>query len=144
MSRISAIKNPPGIHELIFFSEAWFTNLYYTVIIKFFSFSSYAERLGRLSELSVPIDSTEQKGVVEQVAHAVRRAGFYCPWKAQCMVQAITGKQMLKRRGIAATLYFGVKQPGENMQAHAWLKIGNYFVTGEKNHAMFTVVAFYT
>jgi hypothetical protein len=49
---------------------------------------------------------------------------------------------MLKTRGIDASLFLGVR-PGEDgpLDAHAWLKASDQFVTGEGEHHDFKVLA---
>lgn len=52
-------------------------------------------------------------------------------WESKCLVRALTAKKLLKHYQIPTTLYLGVRKDEEgNMLAHAWLRAGNYIVTG--------------
>ena len=49
---------------------------------------------------------------------------------------------MLKKQGVSTTLYLGVKKDNNNqMLAHAWIRCGDYFVTGGGNRYGYAVVA---
>ena len=80
-------------------------------------------------------------GLRLEVHRAVGRAARYLPWPAKCFSQAIAGKLMLRRRGVASTLCLGVKKGGEELEAHAWLRAGGFVVTGARGMAGFTIVA---
>jgi len=77
------------------------------------------------------------------VGWAVRTAARYTPWESACLVQALVAQKMLQSRGIATALTLGTKreEEGDTMAAHAWLKVGSHFVTGESGHQSFAPVA---
>ena len=57
------------------------------------------------------------------------------------MAQALAGKYMLRRRGITSTLYLGVaKGVKTQLEAHAWLRSGNFVVAGGEDLERFTVI----
>ena len=48
----------------------------------------------------------------------------------------------IKEKEISTTLYLGVKKDSDNnMLAHAWLRCGDYYVTGGANKEGYAVVA---
>jgi hypothetical protein len=76
-----------------------------------------------------------------RIARAIERASRVTPWVSNCLPQAITAKQMLQKRGLRSTLYLGLaRASAEKVSAHAWLRCGQFFVTGGNGHG-FTVVA---
>lgn len=76
-----------------------------------------------------------------RVARAIERASRVTPWVSNCLPQAMTAKRMLKKRGLRSTLYLGIaRENGEKLSAHAWLRCGQFFVTGGQGRG-FTVVA---
>ena len=78
------------------------------------------------------------------VGQAVVSASRYTPWESVCLAQAVAGQWMLKRRGIAGTLYLGVAKDEtrpKKLTAHAWLRCGSMIVIGRESHRQFTVVA---
>jgi len=62
--------------------------------------------------------------------------------KLDTMLQAMTGKVMLRRRGIPGTLYLGLAKDGDSaLSAHAWLRCGERILSGGPTHDQFTVIA---
>lgn len=79
---------------------------------------------------------------IKRVGWAIQVASKYTPWESKCLVQAITGKVLLRHRRLQNTMYLGVAKDRDNqMIAHAWLRSGNKLVTGNCNSSLFTVVA---
>jgi transglutaminase superfamily protein len=63
------------------------------------------------------------------------------PW-AVCLPQAVAGHWMLRRRRIASAVCFGVARDHEaKLGAHAWLRIADRVVLGQKAMAGFTPIA---
>jgi len=80
-----------------------------------------------------------------QIGWAVRKAAKFTPWQSTCLVQVLAAQRMLQQRRIAGAFYLGAATgSGEDeaaaLSAHAWLKCGNEFITGEPGHERFTVV----
>jgi len=90
-----------------------------------------------------PVTDSLQTGTrVLMIAGAMQRASRHLPWKCTCLVQALAGKVMLRRRGLPSTLYLGVAKNGDgNLCAHAWLRCGNFILTGQEEATRFTVVS---
>ena len=47
----------------------------------------------------------------------------------------------MKNQGISTTIYLGVRRYENEMKAHAWLRCGEYYVTGGGVIDQYTVVA---
>lgn len=118
----------------------------FRLIILLVPFRRIAPRLG-VHMVETPSDelSPERLLLAREVAIAIGRASRHVPWEAKCLVQAMTGKKMLRRRGIETTLYLGVaKKDGEGkegLQAHAWLRCGDKVILGGGGLKAFTVVS---
>jgi hypothetical protein len=82
----------------------------------------------------------------KRVAWAVRLMSRYTPWNSNCLAQAIAAKRLLRRQQVPTTLYLGVarKKEDDGLEAHAWLRCGDFFVTGGRGHLHFTVVSYFT
>ena len=74
-----------------------------------------------------------------RVAWAIAAASRRAPWRTECLEQAVAAKAMLRRRGIASTLYLGMAR--NPTAAHAWLRVGDTNVTGGRDVAQYAVVA---
>ena len=58
---------------------------------------------------------------------------------AVCFPQAITGRWVLKRRGIPSRIVIGSRKDSgpQGLALHAWLKVGDLVVTGADEYADF-------
>lgn len=86
---------------------------------------------------------SEELAEAERLAWAIRAVSRRTPWASTCFPQALTALVLLRRRGIASTLYLGAAiRPDRNgMEAHAWLRCGPLYVTGGAGHLRYGIVA---
>jgi len=62
---------------------------------------------------------------IRLVNHSISRAANALPWKSLCLSRSIAQFIMLRRRGIPAILFLGVKFSGHSsLEAHAWVDTG--------------------
>ncbi len=108
--------------------------------VPFRHLSSRLGTSGRETPTAAPADATTD--ALRKVRWAVQAAGRRLPWRCACLEQGIAGKMMLRRRGIASTLYLGVaRDPDSRGTAHAWLRSGPLVITGALGRERFAVVA---
>lgn len=124
------------------FLEALFTSLIIRIILIFISFKNYSQKIGKLNIVHNNVSYNDE--LIHNIRNAVKRAAKYSLWRNKCLEQAITAKKMLKKRKTNSTIYFGLCKNNNKLEAHAWLKVGEIFVVGEKNHKKYTVVAYYS
>ena len=72
------------------------------------------------------VESAEQVARLRSVVRAWCRR---VPWRAKCFESAIALRAMLRRRGIAATLHYGMTKD-EDLRAHVWLSVAGEVVIG--------------
>lgn len=111
----------------------------------------YTAGLGRLAAGEGDAATAPDGAATERAAeigHMVEVVARRMPFRAACLQQAIAVKRMLSRRGLEATVLFGVSReaadratPAAGAAAHAWVKVGATVVNGDANLAKFTVVA---
>ncbi len=78
---------------------------------------------------------------VRRVRLAIQRALGNVPGSPNCLPQALTAHRMLKRRGIDARLYLGtMRDEAGALHFHAWLKVGEEWVTGLCNEDAYTLM----
>lgn len=109
-------------------------------IIKARPFSKTISLLGTpMEETPVNSNSSQTVQLISECIHIMSRYTF---WESQCLVKAIAAMKMLERRNIASTLYLGTGKDGEGkLIAHAWLRCGNKYVTGEEGRERFTAIS---
>lgn len=71
------------------------------------------------------------------IGRAVLVAAQRLPWHPLCLPQAVAAGVMLRRRGYAPRLAFGVKQTADGLAAHAWLTLADGIVCGGRLEADF-------
>jgi hypothetical protein len=133
----------PGV-EKRFFLEATVWMGFFRLVILTVPFRKIASYLGEHMQETPVIENTpEESLLISQISRAISRAGRFSPWESKCLVQALTGKMMIRHRSLESTLYLGlIKKPDlEHMEAHAWLRCGSKIVCGGKELDQFTVVA---
>jgi hypothetical protein len=97
--------------------------------------------LGRQQYETPTADTPSCLPTLRAVARAIAAASRHAPWENACLVQAVTAKLMLKRRGIPSTLYLGVAREDDRLTAHAWLRSGSVVLTGDAGRQRFTVIS---
>jgi hypothetical protein len=106
-------------------------------------FKYIAPKLGLQMKVD-PDDSNQEDPPkwVRRIAWAVETAARQTPWESACLAQAITGKFLLKQRGLVTRLFLGMKKDQQGkLSAHAWLKAGNAIIIGANGHETFTVLS---
>lgn len=122
------------------FIEA-FLLLAWARILKSIPFKKIHTTLGvQMEETSFDITPANIR-ILSQVSRAINIMSSYTIWESKCLVQAIAAMKMLERRSIESTLYLGtsLNEKGK-LIAHAWLRSGPYYLTGDKGKEDFVVV----
>lgn len=103
-------------------------------------------RVLRLLGLHEQATATTTAGMVDAplahaVGRAVARANRALPFPAVCLPQAAAAAVMLRRRGLAVEVRFGVAKRGDAVAAHAWSRCGDVLVSGGAGHAAYAPIA---
>lgn len=80
--------------------------------------------------------------IVPAIADAVRRAASVAPFRAVCLQQSIAAALMLRRRGLAVEVHFGVARDDTgSIIAHAWSRCQGVIVTGEQQRVNYQPIS---
>lgn len=110
-------------------------------------FRRYAPMFGAqagLQAVSQPL-SDKDMARVQSIGRIVRRTAQITPWQSLCLCQAMVAALFLRIVGIPFCAIFGLA-PGRDdagsdpMQAHVWVRAGEYNVTGGQNVSQYTIV----
>jgi len=89
-----------------------------------------------------PQEDPGDPDIPDRIGWAVRVASAYTPWRTKCLAEAMACKAMLRRRGLASTLYLGTaKDAAAGLDAHAWLRCGSQILTGKTLLDQYTFIA---
>lgn len=88
----------------------------------------------------------EQAAMASRMGKLMYSVSKNVPWESKCLTDALCVKWLLDRYKIPAVFYLGARinsdeTSADAMQAHAWLAVGPYVVTGAPEHLDFQVVA---
>lgn len=112
-----------------------------SAIVKLLPFRIIARRASRPVSARSPADPGT---VVATVAWAVRAAARRARFRAVCIEQGLAAQSMLRRRGIASTLHYGVARDGDALIAHVWVRWGAVDVVGCEEAPKFRELATFT
>lgn len=76
---------------------------------------------------------------VQSISRNILQMAHWVPFDAVCLPQAMTGRWMLNRRGIASEIFLGARKgTGKKpVDLHAWLMVDDRCVTGESERSEF-------
>lgn len=103
-------------------------------------FKKMCQRLGHAHSEGLRHTQPQQRQQAEQIGRCVRLMSRYVPWQSRCLVQALAAQQLLQQAQIESTLYLGVNKSGQTLKAHAWLRVGDAYITGNRERLAFTAV----
>lgn len=113
------------------------------------SHKPFRELIARLEtspgEVLCPAGDPGRAGQARTIGWAVRVASAYAPWDSSCLVQVMAAQKMMQSREIGGAIYLGAPlMMDEDFIAHAWLKHGEIFITGEAGHERFKTLTTFT
>lgn len=82
--------------------------------------------------------------IVPLMGDAVLRAASMAPFRAVCLQQAIAAAILLRLRGHAVQVHFGVSLDAQGaLSAHAWSRCQGFIVTGGRQMAGFQPISMF-
>ena len=139
MNKLKKILKTP-IKDYLLLLETFFTMAFIRFIIIIIPMKKIALHLGKQTEFSDfnPV-SPINKIKIQRIQLSIARSIKISFWRCNCYEQAFTAKILLKRKNIKSTIYFGVRKNfNENKtEGHAWLRVGQTIVTGQKTMFLF-------
>ena len=117
-------------------AEAGLGLLSAVIAVRALPFRHTARLLG-LREATLPDATAEQLERAERVGWAIRAVAARAPWTSTCLMQAVAGAALLRRRRIPAELHLGVAKDAadpDGLAAHAWLTCAGHVLTGDGPH----------
>ena len=121
--------------------QTFFYTGVYRAFILFVPFNKLRKSMGKHKQESPDKIDNDTYRIARIIASRVMFVSAKTPWESKCLVQALTAQKLLKNQGISTTIYLGVRKEGNEMKAHAWLRCGDYYVTGGTIRDQYTVVA---
>jgi hypothetical protein len=111
------------------------------IAILLLPFKVVARRLGTRMRESPSFADDADRPTLRRVSWAIAAVSRRAPWRCKCLEQGVAASGMLRRRRIPSTFYFGVARTDGVVAAHAWVRSGDYYVTGGSEREHFQVVS---
>jgi hypothetical protein len=128
-----------GLRRQLLLLEASLSVSLTTLAVQFLPFSR-SVRISAHPLRQTPVQDANL--VVEKVRWAVEAAARNLPWRIVCFQKGLAAQSMLRRRGHAAKLHYGVQQsPDGILRAHVWVGLGTEQVIGGDESKGFSCVA---
>ena len=140
MKRLLKFWSLPHREKQLFF-EAAITLLLSNLSVRTIAFRHIESFLrARWNDGAVP-HGYDRGDDIKLVNISLSRATNILPWESLCLSRSIAAFIMLRRRGIPAVLYAGVKfLEDSSLSAHAWVRTGRVAIEGNAENSAFTVV----
>ena len=122
--------------------QVWLWAAIYRLVVLIVPMKHVKRNYGISGEESPELESKEDHWKARKIAYYVNRVSEHTPWESKCLVRALTAQRLLTKKKVASTLYLGVKNEGNKMVAHAWLRSGCYYVTGGDGNDYIMVAKF--
>jgi Transglutaminase-like superfamily len=87
-----------------------------------------------------PTGTLERADDIRLVNLSLSRAASPLPWKSLCLSRSIAAFIMLRRRGVPAVIFAGVKFEDSSLLAHAWVHAGRGVPDRKPEKAAFTAL----
>jgi hypothetical protein len=118
-------------------TEAGVAVLAASIAIRLFPFKRLASHLAAISP-NLPSASQQQ---VDDLARSIRAWAVRLPWRTLCFEQGLAAYWMLRRRRLAATLFYGAASLDGEFKAHVWVRSGDRAVVGCENASDYALLA---
>jgi len=130
--------------EKLLLVEACVLLLASNLSVKAVAFRRIDSCLRRWDRRNASVSSEYMQNDIRLVDLSLTRAANLFPWKSLCLTSSIAKLIMLRRRGIPAVLFAGVKSVADaSLVAHAWVRPGDCIMNASSDgneNAEFTVL----
>lgn len=132
--------------DLLILLQTFFLLASMRLALALVSFEKICKWIGLKNAGETAVKPPSQDEFLRKVGWAVNIAADRTPWESACLSRALVAAFLLRQKGIPASLYLGVAKnaAGAGFSAHAWLRHGEQFITGEGGHERFSVIAVFS
>lgn len=100
------------------------------------------------SNVSDPPPEMKQIRLAAEIGQTVARVASWMPFRALCLQQVLAVRRMMRRRGLTGTIFLGLERERDETtgqrEAHAWMRIGDRVVSGDRDLDRYVILGAYT
>lgn len=113
---------------------------FFRVALNFLAVEKLTSWMGNVEQAqAVPVSPARSK-TLQRIQWSIGAAVRHAPVTFVCFPQCLAAYFMLRRRGIASRLFYGVMRDARQLKAHTWVKVGERTVVGGEVEDQFTVL----
>lgn len=129
-------------HEKKLLAEAALSLLHARMALRMWPVRTVLRRLERLPNRTSSRSGTPESALtVNRVRDAVLAVSRHAPLRFVCFPQALAAHAMLRRRGIASRLHYGVRRSADGqLRAHTWLETEGRTILGGETSSLFSQI----
>ena len=128
----------PSLGEMADFAEAVLALSLASLAIALLPFRMLMRTIASPHAKVGPIDVDRAS---DEVTRAIRRAERRLPLRIVCLHKGLAAHWMLRRRGVAAYLHYGISPTDQMLKAPVWVDVGGKTVFGEDESLGYARVA---
>lgn len=114
------------------------------ILILCLPFRRWSRWSGRFQSETLKENRLRELRVLRSISRSIQISSQLIPWRSKCLDQALAAQDMLARRKLPSTVYYGmVKDDTGKWLAHAWVRCGDQWVIGHHPQKQYTVVGSY-
>jgi hypothetical protein len=99
--------------------------------LSFLSFQYFYQLFTKLTRPSSQIHSSPDEML--KILEMIEISGRYSPFRATCLIKAMTGQILLNRKGFSTEMRIGVSRSSPNyIEAHAWVVYQGKVIIGDR------------
>jgi hypothetical protein len=121
--KLSRFYQYPFSKKMLFF-EGVFYSFIFKILIKTIPFRWTKALFGLKpyqSNTLHAIDILVQTPTIKNVGQIIKSVQNNVPWHNTCLVEALTGKFLLKKQNVETVIVMAVRKENDELKAHAWL-----------------------
>lgn len=105
-------------------------------------FLPFTRVAGLASGRGTPLAGLGDAETIRELRWAVEAVARRLPFRAKCFERGLAAQWMLRRRGVASNLFYGIARNADGeLSAHVWVRTGTIDVIGCENSRDFAEVA---
>jgi hypothetical protein len=144
LRRFRTFMQADGELRMLFF-RALFLSAFVRFAIVCLPFRKVLSWKGTVNVESPSVPHPDSLPFRRSVQQAIRLSARYAPWRMECYTRALTGRILLRRKGLPGTIYVGFRKLEDGRYAgHAWLRSYDGYITGGEEKDRYTVHTCYS
>lgn len=130
-----------SIKKLLLYGSIYILLGLSNLLIKLVSFKKLVRLFSNSDTIAQSVLPPEKMARLCLIRNAIVSVSRRTPWRSKCFEQAITASLLLKLLRVSYSICFGLNNENNELKAHAWLLVNDFYLTGYDVNMDFTAVS---